>query len=94
MNLTTEIINEWKLGSLPQEKKTEVINRIGLLLLQALMVRSLDILSQEEQAELDDLMNENTTTTEDILRFLKAKIPTFNTLVKEERESLKREILI
>ncbi len=93
MNLSKEIITEWNLGTLPKENRTDLVSRISRMLFQALMVRSLDILSEGEQAELDDLMNQNSTTTDDVLIFLKSKIPTFSMLVKEERENLKKEIL-
>lgn len=94
MNLSNEIINEWNLGDLPKEKMTDALSRISHVLLQALMVRSLDILSEDEQSELDDLMDEDSTTTEDILLFLKSKIPTFYSLIKEERQNLKNHIRI
>lgn len=94
MNLSSEIIKEWNLGSLPEDKRVLAINRISRLVLQALMVRSLDILSSEEQTELDDLMNEDSTTSEDILLFLKSKIPTFNALVREERNNLRSSLFV
>ena len=94
MNLSSEIIKEWNRGSLPEDKRVLAINRISRLVLQALMVRSLDILSSEEQTELDDLMNEDSTTSEDILLFLKSKIPTFNALVREERNNLRSSLFV
>ncbi|MFZ2521935.1 MAG: hypothetical protein WAX44_02320 [Minisyncoccia bacterium] len=94
MNLSKDIINEWDLGTLSKERKTDVVSRISRVLFQALMVRSLDILSDSEQSELDDLMSQDSTTSEDVLIFLKSKIPTFSVLVKEERESLKRSMQI
>lgn len=94
MILSKEIIKEWKLDSLPETKREEVVNRIGRILYQAILVRTLEILSDEEQTELDGIMDKNETTPKDVLLFLKKKIPTFETLVKEERDNLKSDILL
>ena len=94
MILSKEIIKEWQLDSLPDNKREEVVNKIGRILYQAILVRTLDILAEEDQNELDTLMDKDGTTPKDVLLFLKKKIPTFEALVKEERENLKRDILI
>lgn len=94
MILSAEIIKEWNLVTLPVNKREEVVNKIGRILYQAVLVRTLEILSPEEQDELDDLMDKDTTTPKEVLLFLKKKIPTFETLLKEERENLRRDILI
>lgn len=94
MNISSEIIKDWNLGKLPQEKRALVVSRISRVLLQALLVRSLDILSSEDQTGLDDLMDVDSTTTEDIILFLKSKIPTFDSLVKEERNNLRNSLLV
>lgn len=94
MILSKEITKEWDLASIPEEKREEAINRIGRILYQAVLVRTLDILSDGEQDELDELMNNNTTTPKDVMLFLKSKIPTFDALLREERDLLKEEILL
>jgi len=92
--ISRDIIKEWELGSLPLEKQIDVVDRIGRMLYQAILVRTLDILSEKEQAELDLLLEENDTTPQDVLAFLQSKIPTFEQLVKEERQNLKRDLLV
>lgn len=94
MILSKEITKEWDLSKIPLEKREEVVNRIGRILYQAILVRTLDILSSEEQNELDEIMNKNSTTPKDIFLFLRSKIPTFDELVREERDNLKEEILL
>ncbi len=95
MNIVSkEIIQEWGLGNLSEIKQVEMVERIGLLIYQAVLVQSLDILSDAEQTELDTLMGEDSTTTEDVLAFLNSKIPTFKELVKEEQDRLKESILV
>ena len=92
--LSKEIIEEWKLDSLPEDRQVEIVERIGKIIYQALLVRSLDILSQKEQEEFDLLLDEDTTTPETVLVFLKNKIPNFDKIMLEERKNLKRDFLI
>lgn len=91
--LSKDIIKEWGLGSLSLDKQNEAVERIGRMLYQAILVRSLDILSEEEQTEFDLLLDEDTTTPQSVLVFLQSKIPTFGLLLQEEREKLKEDIL-
>src|SRR5436189_3780640 len=92
--LSKEIIKEWGLSSLPEAKQKETVNRIGRILYQAVLVRSLDILSSDEQSEMDALLEVDSTTPQDVLLFLKSKIPTFEVLLVEERKNLKEDLLL
>ena len=94
MILESEIIKEWKLDSFDKLKREELVNKIGRILYQAVLVRTLDILSDDEQNELDELMNKETTTPKEVLLFIRKKIPTFDALLREEKENLKSDILI
>lgn len=62
-------------------------------LYQAILVKSLDILSGDEEAQLDSILDNDETTTEQVLSFLKSKIPTFDRLVLEEQLKLQQGIL-
>ena len=92
--LSQDIIKEWGLQNLPSEKQEEMVERIGKILYQAILVRALDILSEKEQVEFDLLLDEDTTTPDDVLGFLQKKIPTFDLMVLEERKNLKEDLLM
>lgn len=92
--LSKDIVSEWGLGELPLEEQIDMVDRIGRLIYQALLVRSLDILSEVEQTEFDLLLDEDTTTPEEVVLFLERKIPTFKLLLKEEVNKLKSDILV
>ena len=92
--LSKDIIKEWGLSGLPEAKQVEMVSRVGKILYQALLVRSLDILSDKEQQELDLLLDKDSTTPKEVLLFLKNKIPTFEQLIKDECKSLKEELLL
>ena len=92
--LSEDIIKEWGLKSLPKAKQEEMVERIGKLVYQAILVRSLNILSEEEQDEFDKLLDKDETTPQDVMTFLHSKIPTFQELLSGEREKLKMELLV
>ena len=92
--ISNDIVNEWGLKTLPKETQVEMIDRIGRVIFQAVLVKSLDILTSNEQIELDSLMDQDNSTPESVMEFLATKIPTFNQLLLEERQSLKHDILI
>ena len=92
--LSKDIINEWGLQDLTEIERIDMIDRIGRLIYQAVLVRSLDILSEAEQEEFDQLLDIDTTTPEDVLAFLQKKIPTFSLLLKEEIGKLKEDVVV
>ncbi|MHB1316932.1 MAG: hypothetical protein ACYCZW_03735 [Minisyncoccota bacterium] len=92
--LSKDIVSEWGLGELPQEEQIDMVDRLGRLIYQAVLVRSLDILSEVEQEEFDLLLDEDTTTPEEVILFLERKIPTFKILLKDEVDKLKMDILV
>jgi hypothetical protein len=92
--LSKDIIREWGLLDLPETKQVELVDRIGKLLYQAILVRSLDILSEKEEGELDVLLDKDATTAQDVLVFLASKIKNFDAIVAEEREKLKEDVMV
>ena len=93
-NIPKEVIEEWGLQSLSEDKQADIVERIGRMIYQAVLVRSLDILSEKEQAELDLIMDKDQTTPENVLAFLKSKIPTFDTILAEEKQKIKDDVLV
>ncbi len=91
--LPKNIIQEWGLEGMSETAQVDFVDRVGKLLYQAILVRSLDILSEKEEIELDLLLDEDTSTPQDVLVFLQSKIKTFDILVAEERDKLKGEVV-
>jgi hypothetical protein len=92
--LSKDVIKEWGLAAMPQKDQNAIVERIGRILYQAILVRALDILSEKEQTEFDELLDNDLTTPDDVLAFLQKKIPTFEKMVEDEKKSLKEDILI
>ena len=94
MTVSKETSAEWGISPLSESEQADATFGIGRMLYQAVLVKSLDILSEKEEAELDLLLDSDATTPEDVLAFLQSKIPTFSLLVKEERLRLKEDLLV
>ncbi len=92
-DITKEWANGWDVSKLTPEERDGLVARIEHLLYQAVLVRSLDILSTKEQEDLDILMNTDTTLPTDALLFLSKKIPTFTLLLREEADRLKADLI-
>lgn len=92
--LIKNAVEQWGLQGLPEAEQLDMVERLGRLIYQAVLVRSLDILSETEQEEFDLLLDEDETTMEDVILFLQSKIPTFKILLNEEVSKLKADILV
>lgn len=93
-SLSKDIIKEWGLATLSPEKQLEMVERIGRIIYQAVLVRTLDILSEKDQDEFDALLDKDATTPDEVLAFLQKKIPTFDQIMLEERKSIKEDLLV
>ena len=94
MTAPKDMMKEWGIASLTASGQTDALSGIGRILYQAVLVKSLDILSEKEEKELDTLLDNDATTPEDVMFFLQSKIPTFSLLVKEERAKLKEDLAL
>ena len=87
--LSTQALSQWDLTDASAQERLEFVEEIGHEIYQAILVRSLDILSVDEESALDALLDKNETTPQDVLMFLQSKIPTFSLLVREEIAKVK-----
>ena len=92
--LQKNITKELGLENLPEDKREEVYLRISKIIYQNIMIRVVEILSEEEQDEFNKLLDEVAKTegeSDKILEFLKAKIKNFDDIVAEEIVRFKEE---
>jgi hypothetical protein len=86
------IIKEFGLENAPEEKKVTMIESIGKMIFQAVLMRSMDTLEEEEQVELEKIVDEN-GEPEKIFQYLEEKIDGFQDIIKEEAEKIKTEFV-
>lgn len=78
------------INTLPVEKQKEAMERLGSVVYQEVMLRALDILTEEDKNELEKQI-EKDPNPEIMFEFLSQKIPNLEEIVKEEAENLREE---
>lgn len=90
--LLQKIGEEFGLSTLSPEKQTELLTRIGGVIYQSVLMRALDQMTEDEQDAFDTLLEKN-IEPEEIFSFLKEKVPTIETIIKEESDAFKKEMV-
>lgn len=75
------------INKLPVEQQKEAMERLGAIVYQEVMIRALEILSEEDKDEFEKII-EKDASPDNLLDFLATKIPNLEDIVKEEAEKL------
>lgn len=81
----------FEIDKMPPEKGLEMLNRLATLVFQAVLVRALPLLSEEDLTEYEKLI-EDKSEGDIIFDFLSKKVPEFNKIIEEEARALQREV--
>jgi hypothetical protein len=85
------ILTELGLDRLSPEKQEETLLQIGRLIYQAVLIRALDRLSEEEQKDFERILNEHPDDESMLVNFLEAKVPDLDRIIQEEVQKFKDE---
>ncbi|MBP9802702.1 MAG: hypothetical protein KBD14_00105 [Candidatus Pacebacteria bacterium] len=85
-----DIITLFNIKDLPEDKQEETINRIGTIIFQNVLMRTLPMLNEEDLAKYEELLEKN-SSPEDLMDFFGDRIPTFLEIVKEESISFREK---
>ena len=91
MTIKDTLVEMFELDKLPPEKAAEMVERLGKLVFQAVLVRALPMLSDEDMAEYEKIVN-GSEGPEAIFIFLSEKIPNLEDMIMEESEDLRKEL--
>ena len=89
-----DIIKYIGLEHLDEAKQEETLLRIGKVIYQAVMLRVMDVLTEEEQKGFEEVLDKvgaDESKQAEIMEFLKAKIPNLDDIAKEEIIKFKEE---
>ena len=89
-DINDTIITTLGIDKLPEEDRAAVMERMGALVYQEVMLRVLDIMSEEDKDAFEKMINES-PDPEVLFGFLAEKVPTIDTIVSEEAQKLKRD---
>ena len=88
--INKNVISMFGIDKMPEEKQEEMINRIGKIIFQSVLIKVLPLLSKEDMAEYEKLV-EKETMPDDILDFFFKKVPSFFEIIVEESEKIRKE---
>lgn len=84
------IITLFEIDKLPEDKQEETISRIGKIIFQAVLIRVLPLLKENDLAQYEKLI-ENEVEPDQLYNFFFEKIPLFLQIVAEEAENFRKE---
>ncbi len=91
MNIKESLIDLFELDKLPPGKMLETVKRLSKLVFQAVLVRVLPMLSEEELTEYEKIVDSK-ADGDVLFKFLGEKVPGFEEIIKEEAEDLRAEL--
>ncbi|MEI7620802.1 MAG: hypothetical protein WCJ57_04525 [Candidatus Falkowbacteria bacterium] len=74
------------LAGLSEEEKIEVLKKMGAVSYQKILLRAMDILSDDKKTVLEYLMSQESFSQEELLEFLKKEIPNLEEVIEEESQ--------
>mgnify|MGYP001608058121 FL=1 len=78
------------LSALPVEEQQEILIRTGTVIYQNVLMRVMEILTEEEQNEFEKLLD-NEAKPEKIFSFLKNKVKDLEKIIEEEASKFKNK---
>jgi len=84
---------EQALAGLSEDEKMETLKKMGGVSYQRILLRAMDILSEEKKVLLENLMGQESFSQENLLEFLKNEIPNFDEIVEEETQRTSADFL-
>ncbi len=84
------IIKILGIDALPVEQQKEAMEKLGAIVYQEVMLRVLDIMSDEDKNAFEALIEKN-PDPEAMFAYLAEKVPNIDQIVAEEAESLREE---
>lgn len=87
------IIQALGLDNLPEEEKNKMLEEMGRVVYQNIILRVLEELKEEDKDEFDAFLEKNSDNQEAIYEFLKSKIPNLDELAAQEVEKFRKDSL-
>jgi hypothetical protein len=88
--LKNKIISDFGLSSMSPEEQEDMIERVGNLLFEAVIGRSVDELDTEHLDQFEKVIEGAGGDYEKVISFLKNNVPDFKEIVSEEMNRLKK----
>ena len=87
---TKKIVADFGLGGMDSREQERMIEKIGNLLFEAVVERSVDVMDETTMNDFDKEVKGAGSDYQKIISFLKGRVPGFDSIVTEEMSRLKR----
>ena len=88
--INDNIIKILGIDTLPQDQQKDAMEKLGGIVYQEVMLRVLDIMSDEDKDEFEKLIETN-PDPETMFTYLAQKVPNIGDIASEEAEKLRKE---
>jgi hypothetical protein len=92
-SLQKDLITALGIDTLPQAEQDEMMLRIGKLLVQGIMLRAFNILSDRDRDEVEKFVEANPNDIEALYGLLNQMIPDFSSVIQDEVTAFKADAL-
>lgn len=89
-DLNKKIIEDFGLASMDSREQEKMIEKIGNLLFESVVERSVDAMDDGALSEFEQIVDGAGDDYQKVISFLKNRVPGFETIVSEELFRLKR----
>lgn len=89
-NFKKQIATDFGLSSMPATEQDKMIERIGNMLFEAVVERSIDEMGEETINQFEDLLGGVGQDYQKVINFLRTNVSSFNNIVSDEMARLKR----
>ncbi len=91
-NFKKKIAEDFGLANMDTEEQERMIEKIGNLLFESVVERSVDLMSEETMNEFDNAISNAGSDYQKVIAFLKTNVTGFDKVVSEEMARLKRAV--
>jgi len=89
-DLNKKIAKDFGLENMNPEEQERMVEKIGNLLFESVIERSMDAMNEKTMSDFDSVITEAGDDYPKVLSFLKTNVPGFGSIVAEEMKRLKR----
>ncbi len=89
-NFKKKIAEDFGLSQMPEGEQEKFIERIGNMLFETVIERSVDKMDEAVMADFDGVLNTAGEDYQKVIGFLRERVPGFKEIVSDEMSRLKR----
>ncbi len=88
--LKRRIFEDLELEGISEKEKNDILQRMGRIIFEMALIRILDEMDDETAKEFEEFLEKN-QNPEEILKFLREKVPNLEDILAEEARKFKEE---